>query len=156
MAEAFIPKVAGKDFVNHKDENRRNNTVENLEWCDKSYNQLYSMNLHPERKALFTDNLRDKATGKIGSRFTQKGVAHTHFERVKKCLRDGTVLAIYNNASEAAMANNCDIGNLRAVCKANARTDRQRKRKYLCTHKGFAWLYDNEITERAIRLFFSI
>lgn len=38
VAEAFIPKIKGKDFINHKDGNRRNNNVSNLEWCDYDEN----------------------------------------------------------------------------------------------------------------------
>lgn len=33
VADAFLPKVQGKDFVNHMDCNRSNNSVSNLEWC---------------------------------------------------------------------------------------------------------------------------
>lgn len=35
---AFIEKIEGKDFVNHKDGNKLNNELSNLEWCTKSYN----------------------------------------------------------------------------------------------------------------------
>ena len=45
VAKAFIPKVEGKKQVNHKDGNKRNNRVENLEWCDNSENQLHSIHV---------------------------------------------------------------------------------------------------------------
>ena len=41
MAEAFIPNPDELPEVNHKDENRNNNCVDNLEWCDKTYNNNY-------------------------------------------------------------------------------------------------------------------
>ena len=41
VADAFIPNPKGLPFVNHKDQNRGNNTVENLEWCNQQYNGNY-------------------------------------------------------------------------------------------------------------------
>ena len=42
VAEAFIPNPDDLPFINHKDENRRNNLVDNLEWCTPSYNTTYN------------------------------------------------------------------------------------------------------------------
>ena len=44
VAIAFLPNPENLPEVNHKDENKGNNNVENLEWCDRKYNVQYSLN----------------------------------------------------------------------------------------------------------------
>lgn len=49
VATAFVPNPNGYEIVNHIDENRQNDTANNLEWCDKSYNFKYSYNRRKEK-----------------------------------------------------------------------------------------------------------
>lgn len=42
VAQAFIPNSDNLPEVNHKDENKLNNCVDNLEWCTKAYNLSYN------------------------------------------------------------------------------------------------------------------
>jgi hypothetical protein len=42
VAEAFISNPYNLPIINHIDKNINNNCVENLEWCDVRYNNLYS------------------------------------------------------------------------------------------------------------------
>ena len=41
VAQAFIPKIEGRNEINHKNENKEDNGVVNLEWCDTYYNNAY-------------------------------------------------------------------------------------------------------------------
>ncbi|MBQ9347067.1 MAG: NUMOD4 motif-containing HNH endonuclease [Oscillibacter sp.] len=41
VAEAFLPNPGGLPEVNHKNENKSDNRVMNLEWCDRDYNIHY-------------------------------------------------------------------------------------------------------------------
>lgn len=41
VAQAFIPNPQNLFQINHKDENKQNNNVSNLEWCTQKYNINY-------------------------------------------------------------------------------------------------------------------
>ena len=45
VAEAFIPNPHNLTQVNHKNENKKDNNVENLEWCSPQYNSTYGTRL---------------------------------------------------------------------------------------------------------------
>lgn len=42
VAQAFVPNLNNYPQINHIDENKQNNSVDNLEWCDCQYNIDYS------------------------------------------------------------------------------------------------------------------
>ena len=49
VCQAYITNSHNLPQVNHKDENKDNNCVENLEWCDSKYNNNYGT--HNQRSA---------------------------------------------------------------------------------------------------------
>lgn len=52
VAETFIENPNNLPCVNHKDENKQNNSVENLEWCDVLYNNTYGTRLERQSKSI--------------------------------------------------------------------------------------------------------
>ena len=53
VAETFIPNPDNLPEINHKDENKSNNVVSNLEWCDRSYNVNYGTSLEKRSRKCF-------------------------------------------------------------------------------------------------------
>lgn len=58
VAQAFIPNDKNYSCINHKDYNRGNNRVENLEWCTLQYNNEYSHNKPIIQKDLKSNVIR--------------------------------------------------------------------------------------------------
>ena len=52
VAQAFLENPQNLPEVNHKDENKSSNIVENLEWCDRKYNMNYGTAIQRQSEKL--------------------------------------------------------------------------------------------------------
>ena len=96
VAQAFIPNPDNLPIVNHKDENKQNNNVDNLEWCDYRYNNTYG-------------NRIDKINQKISHKTYQYDL-------------DGNLIAVWPSQNEASRQLNISPGNINDVIKGRRKT----------------------------------
>lgn len=96
VAETFIPNTSKLPSVNHKDENKQNNNVDNLEWCDTKYNCNYGT--------------RNK---QISKRVSKK---------VMQLSIDGKKIKKWNSITEAGNHLGCHISQISACCHGRIKT----------------------------------
>lgn len=117
VAMTFIPNPNNLPIINHKDENRLNNSVDNLEWCTQKYNANYG---NARKK------LSESLTKNRGVKVVQKN-------------REGQVIAEYKSIIEASRATGIPDENINKV--VHKKYDKQRNGKYYkrTTAGGYIW-----------------
>lgn len=117
VAQTFIPNPGNLPEVNHKDCNRTNNNIDNLEWCSHSYNQKYREKYGVSfRHPLFAVNLNTMKVSGFSSQ-SEAGrelkISQGNIGMVVRCERK-TVKGYWftnadNNAVEATRAKFGDV-----------------------------------------------
>lgn len=138
VAEAFIPNPENYPIINHKDENRTNNRVDNLEWCTYKYNSNYG-NCR-EKISKSHKGEKNPMYGRTGDKNPMYGKNGGKHQRAKgvKCLTTGEVFA---SISEATNKYNVCGSQISKCCKGKADS----AGKHPKTGEKLTWEYTNQI-----------
>lgn len=95
VAQAFIPNPYNLREVNHKNEDKEDNIVSNLEWCDRKYNANYGTGVE-RQKVSRMKNPNDKIARAIAGLKNSKRVAQVSV--------DGDILAVFDSMKQASVS----------------------------------------------------
>jgi hypothetical protein len=104
VAEKYIPNNENKPCVNHKDGNKHNNNVDNLEWCTYSENELHSHRVLGKKTE--AEHLRKMRN--IHIKKSSKKVMQTTIE--------GQFVNVFESMAEASKKTGISQGNISECC----------------------------------------
>ena len=116
VAKTFMANPQNKCDVNHKNGNKTDNCIKNLEWCSRSENMKHSF----------------KELGQKPTWLNKGGKKHPGSKVIQQ-IKDGLVIAEFYGASEAERFTGCHISLVRKCCYGEREST-----------GGFQWKYKEQ------------
>lgn len=121
VAQAFLPNPNNLPQVNHKDEDKTNNTVENIEYCDSKFNTNYGTR---------NERIRQKLIGENSPMFGKFGKEHYSSKPINQYTKDGDFVKRWDCAATINRELGLSIAHI-SSCAHGRRN----------THGGYVWRF---------------
>ena len=128
VAEAFLPNDNNLPQVNHKDEDKHNNNVENLEWCSAKYNCGYGSRIKRITESTDYSKMVAHQNYKENGKKSSEKMSYP----VEQYSLDGKLVRRWKSAREVQKELGWDRSYIAKCCRGVAETSH-----------GFKWKYAN-------------
>lgn len=123
VAEAFLPNPDNLPEVNHKDEDKTNDCVDNLEWCTGIYNLTYGTRIQRIADKLrgkpLSEEHKAKLRGRTISTEESKRRMRPYMKEVEQYTPNGEFIARYESSMEAQRQTGVCNANILRCCNSD-------------------------------------